>query len=100
MTKTITPGDVAHIAALANIPVSDAEKISMAEGFTKTIYVVEKLTGVDISKAKDVHVTGLTNIFREDEVDESRMFSQKDALMNAKHTHEGYFVADRIIDEI
>jgi aspartyl/glutamyl-tRNA(Asn/Gln) amidotransferase C subunit len=99
MATTITPGDVAHIASLANIPVSDTEKKSLAEGFTKSIHVIERLAGVDVSLVKDVHVTGLTNIFREDYVDVSHMFTQKEALSNAKHTLQGYFVVDRIIDE-
>jgi aspartyl/glutamyl-tRNA(Asn/Gln) amidotransferase C subunit len=99
MATTFTPDDVTKIAGLANIPVTSEEKKKFSAGFTKTIQAVELLGSVDVSEAKDVHVTGLTNIVREDVIDTSRMFSQEEALRNAKSTDNGYFVVDRIIDE-
>ena len=99
MATTFTTADVGRIATLANIPVTEEEKTSLAGGFTKTMAAIEGLTKVDVSEAKDVHVTGLTNVFREDEIDESRMFTQKQALANAANTDSGYFVVGRVIDE-
>lgn len=99
MATTFTPQDVAHIAALANIPVSDNEKKQLAEGFTKTIAVVEQLNKIDVTGIEPVHTTGLTNIMREDETDESRQFTQQEALKNAHRTYEGYFVVDQVIDQ-
>ena len=43
-------------------------------------------------------VTGLENVMREDVVDESRMFSQVEALKNATHTHNGFFVVDAVLE--
>lgn len=97
--KTFTSSDVAKIATLANIPVTDAEKEALAQGFTTTITVVEKLNSLDTENVEPTHqVTGLANVTREDVVDESRMFSQEVALNNAKHTHEGYYVVDQILE--
>lgn len=97
MATKITTNVVTHMAALAHIPVTPSEEETLAQGFTKTIAVVETLNSVDVSNAKTDHMTGLVNVTREDEVDESRMFSQEQALANAPRTHNGFFVVDQVI---
>lgn len=99
MSTTFTSDDVAHIAKLAHIPLKQEEQQKLADGFTTTIGVVEKLNELDTRHAKMVHMTGLQNIWREDVVDEKRMFSQEEATANARNVHEGYFVVDQIIDQ-
>jgi aspartyl/glutamyl-tRNA(Asn/Gln) amidotransferase C subunit len=99
MATKFTQADVTHIAGLANIPVAEGEKQKLADGFTTTLSVIEKLNDVDVSNAKTVHMTGLASVMREDVVDKSRMFSQDQALANASRTDGGYFVVDRLIDE-
>jgi Asp-tRNA(Asn)/Glu-tRNA(Gln) amidotransferase C subunit len=42
-------------------------------------------------------MTGLENVFREDVVEEERMFSQKEALSNAKRTYKGFFVINTFL---
>ena len=96
----VDPKLVAHIAVLANIPITQAEEKKLADGFTTTLGVVDKLSSVDTQQVEATHqVTGLENIFREDQVDPSRMFSQKDAIRNAKRTYKGFIVVDQIIGE-
>lgn len=99
MPKKMTTSDVAHIAGLAHIPVGPDEEGKLASGFTTTIAVIEKLNDVDVSQAATVHMTGLVNVTRDDEVDKSRMFSQDEALAGAAKTHNGFFVVSRVIDE-
>ncbi|HUD19643.1 MAG TPA: Asp-tRNA(Asn)/Glu-tRNA(Gln) amidotransferase subunit GatC [Patescibacteria group bacterium] len=99
MATKFTTDDVTHIASLANIPVTDGEKKSLADGFTKTIGVVEELNKLDVSVVTAVHMTGLSNVLREDEVDKKRMFTQEQALANAPNTHNGYFVVDQLIEQ-
>jgi len=91
--------DVAHIATLANIPVTDEEKTKLAAGFTITMKVVDDLKKADTTSVEPTHqVTALENILREDAVDEKREFSQDEALRNAKQTYKGFFVVDQVID--
>lgn len=98
--STITPQQVKHIANLANIPVSDQELTDLADAFEETLGVVANLQAVDTSDVEPTHqVTGLENVLREDVVDETRMFTQTQALANAKQTHEGFVVVPRIIDQ-
>lgn len=98
--QTVTPAQVAHIAQLANIPVTDAEEKSLASAFEATLVVADELAQLDVSKTPTTHqVTGLENVWREDEVDTEQMFSQEDALANAEKTHQGYIVVPRILEE-
>lgn len=102
MSATITVTTVSHIADLSNIPLQENEKQKLAEGFTKTLRVVEELLEVDTVGVESTHqVTGLENILRADEVDEDRMFSQTEALENVpKHRqHNGYILVGQIIGE-
>jgi aspartyl-tRNA(Asn)/glutamyl-tRNA(Gln) amidotransferase subunit C len=99
MATTFTPKDVEHIAKLANIPVTEKEKEELAEGFTKTIAVVDTLNALDVSDVPSTHMTDLKNVFREDVVDTDRMFTQEQALANAVKTDNGYIVVEQIIDQ-
>jgi len=96
----VDPKLVEHIAILANIPVSDAEAVKLADGFTTTLGVVENLNSIDTSGVAITNqVTGLENIFRNDVVTPERTFTQAQALQNAKRTHNGYIVVDQLIGE-
>lgn len=100
MAATFTTDDVAHIAKLALIPVTDEEKKKLAEGFTTVLGILEVLKKVDVSNIEPTHqVTGMENVFREDKVDTKRMFTQEEALANAPSSHDGYFMVDQVIDQ-
>ena len=87
-----------HVAKLANIPISDQESEELAQAFQETLTVVDELQSLDVSKVEPTHqVTGLTNVWREDEVNQDKMFTQEKALANAPQQHNGYFVVDRIL---
>lgn len=89
---------VSHIAKLANIPITIEEENALEKAFEETLKVVDELKDVDVSHvAPTYQVTGLENVLREDTVDTGRMFSQAEALANAKKTHDGYFVVNQII---
>lgn len=91
---------VAHIAQLANLPVSSQQQQAFAEAFSQTIEEVEKIFQVDVQDVEPTHhVTGLVNIWRADEVDSERMLPQELAISQADHILNGYIVVDRIIEE-
>ncbi len=91
---------VHHIATLANIPVTPQEEEKLAEAFEETLQVINKLQEVNVTGIEPTHqVTGLKNVLREDVVDTDRMFTQEEALANAKNTHDGYIVVKQIIDQ-
>jgi len=94
----ITPSIVAHVADLALIPVTDDEKKVLATGFNTVLKVLDTLNAVDVTHIEPIHqVTGLENVYRDDVVDEKRMFTQEEALANAPKSSNGYFVVDRVL---
>ncbi|NCN82943.1 MAG: Asp-tRNA(Asn)/Glu-tRNA(Gln) amidotransferase subunit GatC [Candidatus Pacebacteria bacterium] len=85
---------------LANLPISDEQAKSLESAFSETLEVFKNLTDLDISQTEPTNqVTGQENVLREDKIDEDRMLTQSQALQSAKHTHEGFFVVPRLIDE-
>ena len=91
---------VQHIAQLANIPISQLEEETLATAFTQTLQVVDALKKIDVKNVTPTsQVTGLENVLREDVVDESRMFTQKEALMNAAQKYNEYVVVNQILDQ-
>ena len=89
---------VSHIAHLANIPISDDEEKKLTVAFEDTLKVIDELREVPVKNVEPTYqVTGLENIWREDEIDEKRMFSQDQALANAPKKHDGYFVVPQVI---
>jgi aspartyl-tRNA(Asn)/glutamyl-tRNA(Gln) amidotransferase subunit C len=93
-------GIVAHIAQLAQLPITSAEEKSLEKAFDETIKVIDNMQQLDVEGVEPTHqVTGLVNVLREDVVEEKRMFTQEEALSNAKKTHQGFFVVDQLIDQ-
>lgn len=94
------PADVEAIARLANIPVTDEEKKTLAAGFTTVLGVLNQLKNIDVKNVEPTHqVTGLENVLREDEIDTTRMFTQDQALANAPRKHNGFFVVDQVLEQ-
>lgn len=97
-STTFSSKDVQRIAGLAKIPVGKVEEKELTSGFNTTIRAVDELFTVEIKGVEPTHqVTGLENVFREDEPDPMRTFTQEQALSNAPKTYNGYFVVDQVI---
>ena len=92
--------DVNAIAKLARIPVTPHEEKTLAEGFKKVLSVLDELKRVDVVGVEATsQVTGLENVFRDDEIDVTRMFTQDKALANAPRKYNGFFVVDQVLDQ-
>lgn len=100
MSNTVSPQDVAHVAELANLSVTKEEQEQFAEAFSATVEEINHLHEIDTTDVEPTHqLTGLTNVWREDKVDESRLLTQESALSQAEHSVNGFVVVDRIIEE-
>ncbi|MBP9819337.1 Asp-tRNA(Asn)/Glu-tRNA(Gln) amidotransferase subunit GatC [Candidatus Woesebacteria bacterium] len=100
IVNQFTPKFVSGIAVLANIPVTNEEAATYGNAFTETMEVVDQLKTVDVSDTEPTNqVTGLENVWREDELWPNHMFTQEQALANAAQTHQGYIVVNRVIDQ-
>lgn len=99
MKKSPAVIDVAHIAHLANVPLTEAESAPLSDALKKTLTVVDELQQLTVSGVEPTNqVTGLENVFREDVVETDRMFSQEEALANAPRQHNGYFVVKAVLE--
>ncbi len=92
----VTIKDVEHIAKLAKLEFSEAEKAKFTEQFNEILTFMEKLNELDTSKVEPLsHVIELQNVFREDDVKPS--ISTEDALINAPAKTEKFFKVPKVI---
>lgn len=95
MTKIVV--DINHVAKLANLKPTPVQLQKLQAQLPVILQYVNRIQQLKTdSVAATSQVTGLTNIVRRDKVDSGRMLSQKEALSNAKATHNGYFVVKSI----
>lgn len=98
--KTLSRKDVDHIAKLASLPLTDEQADELRAQLGITLEYVSQLQSISTEGVVETsQVTGAENVFREDEIDSTRMFRQEEALTNAKRTHNGFFVVDRVLEE-
>lgn len=89
--------DVTHVAKLANLHLSDTEKVKFEKELGQTLDHIENLNEVDTQDTDPTtNITGLENILREDVVKPS--LSQDEALQNAKSSYKGFFKVKGILD--
>lgn len=91
--------DIKHLAKLANLVIATDRQTKLATQIDATFEYIKTLEQTDTESLSETNqVTGLTNILREDIVDDSRTFTQDQALQNAKNTYKGYFVVPAILE--
>ena len=101
MSKNVdlTKSDILHIAKLANLTLSDEEVEKYTNQLSETIKYVENLNELDTKNvAPTSHSTNATNVYFEDGKENGRLFSQDEALKNAKNKKNGQFVVKRIME--
>jgi aspartyl-tRNA(Asn)/glutamyl-tRNA(Gln) amidotransferase subunit C len=99
-TPTITQDDVRHVAKLASLPVTEAQIPKFQSQLESILEFVRTVQTVDTEGVPETtQVTGLENIWREDEIDDTRTFTNEEALSNARSTHNGFFMVKAILAE-
>lgn|SRR3989338_10636710 len=96
--KRLTFRDVKKLAQLANLALTDEELKKYPDQLSQSLDYVENLKDIDTQDISEAAYTmDVANVMREDVIDTSRMFTQKQALSNAKNTKNGKFVVKRIL---
>jgi len=94
----ISTAQILHVGTLASVTVDSSHAQSLATAFEETLAVIDNLKEVDTSKIEPTHqVTGLENVLREDEIDSKRMFTQAEAIANARDSYRGFFVVPAVL---
>jgi aspartyl-tRNA(Asn)/glutamyl-tRNA(Gln) amidotransferase subunit C len=96
----LTSSDVKHVAKLANLPLTLAETKKLQKQLSAVVSYIDELNEVDVTDIQATsQTTGLENVFRDDEIDVTRVLSQDDALSATEKVHNGYFVVPMVLEE-
>jgi aspartyl-tRNA(Asn)/glutamyl-tRNA(Gln) amidotransferase subunit C len=94
----ITIQDVEHIAKLAKLEFTDAEKEKFTHQLNQILEYMDQLNSLDTSTVEPLsHVIELSNVFRKDEVKSG--VSTEEALKNAPEKNEQFFKVPKVIGE-
>ena len=89
---------VDHIARLARLDLSEAERQRMQTELAQILGHAERIQALDLDEVEPTsHSIPLSNVMRADEVRPS--LSQTDALRNAPETEDGRIKVPRIIED-
>lgn len=96
----LTTQEVEHIAKLANLTLAEAEITKFQLQLSAILDYIDTLQKVDTANIEETsQVTGLSNIFHEDNQLCSTCLSQKDALAQTKHRESNYFQVPAVINK-
>ncbi len=92
--------EVEHIALLARIELTEAEKQKYAERLSAILGYVDELKKLNIKDVADVgQITGLTNQLAKDEIKNCEL-SREELLKNAPETFQGYIKVKRVFKRV
>jgi len=93
----ISEAQVAHVAQLARLALSDEEKQRLTEQLNAILTYMEQLNEVSTEGVEPTaHVLDLVNVWRDDTVRQT--LSAEAALANAPETAQRFFVVPRIVE--
>lgn len=96
MTK-LTRDDVVKLATLARLDLTEDEINEYQQELSEILQYVELLDQVDVSGLEPTNqVTGLTNVFRKDEV-KGYGYTTADLLKNVPHVQDDHIKVKRMI---
>ena len=89
--------DIEHVAYLARLELSAAEKIKLAAQLKSMLAYVAKLSEVDVTGVEPTaHAMPLTNVLRQDESRPS--IETERILKNAPESARGLFIMPKIVE--
>ena len=89
--------DVAHIAKLARLDLTEAETNLFQEQLERVLEYAEKLKQLDVSQVEAAaHAIPVFNVVREDETRGS--LTAEEALRNAPHQANDLFVVTKVVE--
>ena len=96
MSKVSTE-DIKKLGMLARVAISDTQAKTLAPQLEEILAYVAQLSTLDTKNTKiTTQVTGLVDVWREDEVIKSKL-SRDELLSNAPSTQDGYIKVRRVL---
>lgn len=98
--KNLTKEDILHIAKLGNLTLNEKEIEAFKKQLSSVIDYIDKLREVDTKNVEpSSQITGLTDVLREDKVDDKRTLTSEQALANTKSKEGPFFKVKAILTE-
>lgn len=98
MSEKIDVEKVRHIAKLSRLELSKEEEVKFSEQLSSILDYVAQLDKVNTEGVEPMaNITGLKNVFREDEV-ESSGITHEDIAKNAPEFKDGAFVVPGVFE--
>ncbi len=98
--KSLTKEDILHIAKLGNLTLNEKEIELFKKQLSSVIDYINKLQEVNTDKVEpSSQITGLTDVLREDKVDDKRTLTPDQALENAKSKEGSLFKVKAVLTE-
>lgn len=95
---SVTIKEVEHVAALARLSFTEAEKHNMVSHLNGVLQYMEELNTLDTSNVEPLsHVIELSNVFRKDEL--KPCVTREEALKNAPARTEKFFKVPKVIGD-
>lgn len=94
----LSKSQVLHVASLAKLSLTDAEIKKFQKQLSAVVSYFDELREVDTGNIEATsQTTGLTNVFREDEINTTQILPIADALSGAEEVFNNYFKVDLIL---
>lgn len=98
--KNLTKEDILHIAKLGNLTLNEKEIEMFKKQLSSVIDYINKLQEVDTKNIEpSSQITGLTDVFRDDKIDDQRTLTSDQALANTKSKEGNLFKVKAILTE-
>lgn len=92
--------DILHVAKLSKLELTKKEVAKFRSQLSSVLDYVDSLNHVDTNDVEPTsQTTGLSNVFRDDEIQSSDILEAKDALSGTDNSISGYFVVDALLKE-
>lgn len=95
--KIISEKEVEHVAKLAKLGIKKEKLIKFQKQLSSILQFVDQLSDLNTDQVIPTsQITGLENVFREDEVEKS--LPKEDILKNAPRRNGDYFMVDAVLE--
>lgn len=97
MKNTFDKKKVEKIAKLSALKISSSELPYFSKQFNETIAIIDQFNKLNTKSVSEAYnISGKINVFRNDKIERKKVFTQKQALRNAKKTYKGYFLVPSV----
>lgn len=92
--------DVTNIAKLASLPLTPEEADKFKNQLSDVVDYFKQLKEVNTDNIDPTsQTTGLKNVFRQDQIDTTRILTNQEVLSGTENTHNGYVVVPMLLKQ-